>query len=91
MIVRRSSGKGSVSVDSSSGSIEKSKMNDNSDSYSNLPTVDLDALLDNVDLATDSLPPVDMPDACEKAALRYLLSSGNKKLSIYFVTLILFY
>ncbi|XP_077296012.1 dual specificity calcium/calmodulin-dependent 3',5'-cyclic nucleotide phosphodiesterase 1A-like isoform X2 [Arctopsyche grandis] len=29
-----------------------------------------DHLLDQVDLATDNLPPVDTPDACDKAALR---------------------
>lgn len=30
-----------------------------------------DHLLDQVDLATDNLPPVDTPDACDKAALRW--------------------
>lgn len=28
--------------------------------------------LDDVDLATDNLPAVDTPDACDKAALRYV-------------------
>lgn len=28
--------------------------------------------LDSVDLATDNLPAVDTPDACDKAALRYV-------------------
>jgi ribose 5-phosphate isomerase len=33
------------------------------------PTSNLDDL-DNLDLTTDSLPAVDTPDACDKAALR---------------------
>lgn len=32
-----------------------------------------DAALEAVDLGTENLPAVDTPDACDKAALRYVL------------------
>lgn len=68
-IVRRSSGK-SKSI--SSGNFESSPPPHNPDSpYLSSQSVDLDEILDNVDLTTDSLPAVDTPDACDKAALRY--------------------
>ncbi|XP_070154353.1 dual specificity calcium/calmodulin-dependent 3',5'-cyclic nucleotide phosphodiesterase 1A isoform X7 [Polyergus mexicanus] len=67
-IVRRSSGK-SKSI--SSGSFESSPPSHNPDTpYLSSQSVDLDEILDNVDLSTDSLPAVDTPDACDKAALR---------------------
>ncbi|XP_050459021.1 dual specificity calcium/calmodulin-dependent 3',5'-cyclic nucleotide phosphodiesterase 1-like isoform X1 [Cataglyphis hispanica] len=67
-IVRRSSGK-SKSI--SSGSFESSPPPHNPDTpYLSSQSVDLDEILDNVDLTTDSLPAVDTPDACDKAALR---------------------
>nr|XP_012224653.1 PREDICTED: calcium/calmodulin-dependent 3',5'-cyclic nucleotide phosphodiesterase 1A-like isoform X6 [Linepithema humile] len=68
-IVRRSSGK---SKTVSGGSFESSPPPHNPDtpSYLSSQSVDLDEILDNVDLTTDSLPAVDTPDACDKAALR---------------------
>ncbi|XP_029667903.1 calcium/calmodulin-dependent 3',5'-cyclic nucleotide phosphodiesterase 1-like isoform X3 [Formica exsecta] len=67
-IVRRSSGK---SKNISSGSFESSPPPHNPDTpYLSSQSVDLDEILDNVDLTTDSLPAVDTPDACDKAALR---------------------
>ncbi|KAL6428409.1 hypothetical protein ACFW04_008589 [Cataglyphis niger] len=67
-IVRRSSGK-SKSI--GSGSFESSPPPHNPDTpYLSSQSVDLDEILDNVDLTTDSLPAVDTPDACDKAALR---------------------
>ncbi|OAD52782.1 Calcium/calmodulin-dependent 3',5'-cyclic nucleotide phosphodiesterase 1C, partial [Eufriesea mexicana] len=62
-IVRRSSGKNK----SIGGSFESSPPPHSPDT---LQSVDLDEILDNVDLTTDSLPAVDTPDACDKAALR---------------------
>lgn len=35
------------------------------------PTSSLNDDLDSIDLTTESLPAVDTPDACDKAALRY--------------------
>ncbi|XP_029161376.1 calcium/calmodulin-dependent 3',5'-cyclic nucleotide phosphodiesterase 1-like isoform X3 [Nylanderia fulva] len=71
-IVRRSSGK-SKSI--SSGNFESSPPppppHNPDSSYLSGQSVDLpDEILDNVDLTTDSLPAVDTPDACDKAALR---------------------
>ncbi|XP_011647415.1 calcium/calmodulin-dependent 3',5'-cyclic nucleotide phosphodiesterase 1-like isoform X3 [Pogonomyrmex barbatus] len=67
-IVRRSSGK-SKSI--SGGNFESSPPPHNPDaSYLSSQSVDLEEILDNVDLTTDSLPAVDTPDACDKAALR---------------------
>lgn len=67
-IVRRSSGK-SKSI--GSGNFESSPPPHNPDTpYLSSQSVDLDEILDNVDLTTDSLPAVDTPDACDKAALR---------------------
>ncbi|XP_047355543.1 calcium/calmodulin-dependent 3',5'-cyclic nucleotide phosphodiesterase 1-like isoform X3 [Vespa velutina] len=66
-IVRRSSGK-SKSV--GGGSFESSPPSHNPDRFLSSQSVDLDEILDNVDLTTDSLPAVDTPDACDKAALR---------------------
>ncbi|XP_014476914.1 PREDICTED: calcium/calmodulin-dependent 3',5'-cyclic nucleotide phosphodiesterase 1A-like isoform X2 [Dinoponera quadriceps] len=68
-IVRRSSGK-SKSI-AAAGSFESSPPPHNPDaSYLSSQSVDLEEILDNVDLTTDSLPAVDTPDACDKAALR---------------------
>ncbi|XP_072758359.1 dual specificity calcium/calmodulin-dependent 3',5'-cyclic nucleotide phosphodiesterase 1A isoform X5 [Anoplolepis gracilipes] len=68
-IVRRSSGKSKSSI--GSGNFESSPPPHNPDtSYLSSQSVDLDEILDNVDLTTDSLPAVDTPDACDKAALR---------------------
>ena len=36
------------------------------------PTSNLENDLENVDLTTENLPAVDTPDACDKAALRYV-------------------
>ncbi|XP_026830914.1 calcium/calmodulin-dependent 3',5'-cyclic nucleotide phosphodiesterase 1A isoform X2 [Ooceraea biroi] len=67
-IVRRSSGK---SRTASGGSFESSPPPHNPDNpYLSSHSVDLEEILDNVDLTTDSLPAVDTPDACDKAALR---------------------
>ncbi|XP_020295235.1 calcium/calmodulin-dependent 3',5'-cyclic nucleotide phosphodiesterase 1-like isoform X1 [Pseudomyrmex gracilis] len=64
-IVRRSSGKSKTG-----GSLESSPPPHNPDTPT-YQSVDLDdSILDNVDLTTDSLPAVDTPDACDKAALR---------------------
>ncbi|CAK9825382.1 Dual specificity calcium/calmodulin-dependent 3',5'-cyclic nucleotide phosphodiesterase 1 [Anthophora retusa] len=65
-IVRRSSGKNK----SIGGSFEGSPPPHSPDTLSSSQSVDLDEILDNVDLTTDSLPAVDTPDACDKAALR---------------------
>ncbi|XP_076748566.1 dual specificity calcium/calmodulin-dependent 3',5'-cyclic nucleotide phosphodiesterase 1 isoform X2 [Xylocopa sonorina] len=65
-IVRRSSGKNK----SIGGSFESSPPPHSPDTLSSSQSVDLDEILDNVDLTTDSLPPIDTPDACDKAALR---------------------
>ncbi|XP_026297206.1 calcium/calmodulin-dependent 3',5'-cyclic nucleotide phosphodiesterase 1C isoform X2 [Apis mellifera] len=65
-IVRRSSGKNK----SIGGSFESSPPPHSPDTLSSSQSVDLDEILDNVDLTTDSLPAVDTPDACDKAALR---------------------
>ncbi|KAG7203431.1 hypothetical protein KM043_013498 [Ampulex compressa] len=65
-IVRRSSSKSK----SSSGSFESSPPPHSPDTFSSTQSVDLEEILDNVDLTTDSLPAVDTPDACDKAALR---------------------
>lgn len=40
------------------------------------PTSNVDNL-ENVDLTTESLPAVDTPDACDKAALRYQTFSSH--------------
>ncbi|KAK2587026.1 hypothetical protein KPH14_010987 [Odynerus spinipes] len=66
-IVRRSSGK-SKSI--GGGSFESSPPSHNPDRFLSSQSVDLDEILDNVDLTTDSLPAIDTPDACDKAALR---------------------
>ena len=66
-IVRRSSCKNK----SIGGSFESSPPSHSPDTLSSSQSVDLDEILDNVDLTTDSLPAVDTPDACDKAALRY--------------------
>ncbi|XP_017886522.1 calcium/calmodulin-dependent 3',5'-cyclic nucleotide phosphodiesterase 1A-like isoform X2 [Ceratina calcarata] len=66
-IVRRSSGKNKCI---SGGSFESSPPPHSPDTLSSSQSVDLDEILDNVDLTTDSLPAVDTPDACDKAALR---------------------
>ncbi|XP_025992316.1 calcium/calmodulin-dependent 3',5'-cyclic nucleotide phosphodiesterase 1 isoform X5 [Solenopsis invicta] len=67
-IVRRSSGK---NKGVSGGNFESSPPPHNPDtSYLASQSVDLEEILDNVDLTTDSLPAVDTPDACDKAALR---------------------
>ncbi|XP_076288775.1 dual specificity calcium/calmodulin-dependent 3',5'-cyclic nucleotide phosphodiesterase 1A-like isoform X10 [Lasioglossum baleicum] len=65
-IVRRSSGKNK----SIGGSFEGSSPQLSPDALSSSQSVDLDEILDNVDLTTDTLPAVDTPDACDKAALR---------------------
>ncbi|XP_076664148.1 dual specificity calcium/calmodulin-dependent 3',5'-cyclic nucleotide phosphodiesterase 1A isoform X1 [Andrena cerasifolii] len=65
-IVRRSSGKNK----SIGGSFESSPPPHSPDTLSSSQSVDLEEILDNVDLTTDSLPSVDTPDACDKAALR---------------------
>ncbi|XP_054004454.1 dual specificity calcium/calmodulin-dependent 3',5'-cyclic nucleotide phosphodiesterase 1-like isoform X1 [Hylaeus anthracinus] len=65
-IVRRSSGKNR----SIGGSFESSPPPHSPDTLSSSQSVDLDEILDNIDLTTDSLPAVDTPDACDKAALR---------------------
>ncbi|XP_076181069.1 dual specificity calcium/calmodulin-dependent 3',5'-cyclic nucleotide phosphodiesterase 1 isoform X2 [Ptiloglossa arizonensis] len=65
-IVRRSSGKNR----SIGGSFESSPPPHSPDTLSSSHSVDLDEILDNVDLTTDTLPAVDTPDACDKAALR---------------------
>ncbi|XP_034196321.1 dual specificity calcium/calmodulin-dependent 3',5'-cyclic nucleotide phosphodiesterase 1 isoform X3 [Osmia lignaria lignaria] len=65
-IVRRSSGKNK----SIGESFESSPPPHSPDTLSSSQSVDLDEILDNVDLTTDSLPAVDTPDACDKAALR---------------------
>ncbi|XP_043521912.1 calcium/calmodulin-dependent 3',5'-cyclic nucleotide phosphodiesterase 1-like isoform X3 [Frieseomelitta varia] len=65
-IVRRSSCKNK----SIGGSFESSPPPHSPDTLSSSQSVDLDEILDNVDLTTDSLPAVDTPDACDKAALR---------------------
>jgi len=68
-IVRRSSGK---SKNISGGNFENCPPPHNPDtSYLSSQSVDLEEILDNLDLTTDSLPAVDTPDACDKAALRY--------------------
>ncbi|XP_015183306.1 PREDICTED: calcium/calmodulin-dependent 3',5'-cyclic nucleotide phosphodiesterase 1A-like isoform X3 [Polistes dominula] len=66
-IVRRSSGK---SKSLGGGSFESSPSSHNPDRFLSSQSVDLDEILDNVDLTTDSLPAIDTPDACDKAALR---------------------
>ncbi|KAI4478428.1 hypothetical protein M0804_012082 [Polistes exclamans] len=66
-IVRRSSGK---SKSLGGGSFESSPPSHNPDRFLSSQSVDLDEILDNVDLTTDSLPAIDTPDACDKAALR---------------------
>ena len=66
-IVRRSSGKGKGG---GGGSVDSSTPTDNPEAYLRGQSVDLEEILDNVDLETDSLPAVDTPDACDKAALR---------------------
>ncbi|XP_031836503.1 dual specificity calcium/calmodulin-dependent 3',5'-cyclic nucleotide phosphodiesterase 1 isoform X2 [Nomia melanderi] len=65
-IVRRSSGKNK----SIGGSFEGSPPPLSPDTLSSSQSVDLDEILDTVDLTTDTLPAVDTPDACDKAALR---------------------
>ncbi|XP_066589707.1 dual specificity calcium/calmodulin-dependent 3',5'-cyclic nucleotide phosphodiesterase 1-like isoform X2 [Prorops nasuta] len=65
-IVRRSSGKSRLG----SGSFESSPPPHSPDTFLSGQSVDLDEVLDNIDLTTDSLPAVDTPDACDKAALR---------------------
>ncbi|XP_033231201.1 calcium/calmodulin-dependent 3',5'-cyclic nucleotide phosphodiesterase 1-like [Belonocnema kinseyi] len=66
-IVRRSSGKTRTSV---SESFESSTLAENPESFLRSHSDELDEVLDNVDLTTESLPAVDTPDACDKAALR---------------------
>ncbi|KAH0952273.1 hypothetical protein HN011_004408 [Eciton burchellii] len=67
-IVRRTSGRSRIVGD---GSFEVSPPSPNPDTpYLSSQSVDLEEILDNVDLTTDSLPAVDTPDACDKAALR---------------------
>ena len=65
-IVRRSSNKSK-----SGGNFENSPPHNPDTSYLSSQSVDLEEILDNIDLTTDSLPAVDTPDACDKAALRY--------------------
>ncbi|XP_078035656.1 dual specificity calcium/calmodulin-dependent 3',5'-cyclic nucleotide phosphodiesterase 1A-like isoform X2 [Augochlora pura] len=65
-IVRRSSGKNKSIGESFEGSPPPLSP----DTLSSSQSVDLDEILDNVDLTTDTLPAVDTPDACDKAALR---------------------
>lgn len=69
-IVRRTSGKNRTS---SGASFESSSiLSDNPEAcLRGGQSLDLDEVLDNVDLATDTLPSVETPDACVKAALRY--------------------
>ncbi|RLU15111.1 hypothetical protein DMN91_012998 [Ooceraea biroi] len=75
-IVRRSSGK---SRTASGGSFESSPPPHNPDNpYLSSHSVDLEEILDNVDLTTDSLPAVDTPDACDKAALRRLADEDDE-------------
>ncbi|XP_024937456.1 calcium/calmodulin-dependent 3',5'-cyclic nucleotide phosphodiesterase 1 isoform X3 [Cephus cinctus] len=70
-IVRRSSGKGKASrAGSGSGSLECAAPPESPEAYLRGQSVDLEEVLDNVDLTTDTLPAVDTPDACDKAALR---------------------
>ena len=69
-ITRRSSAKNRASTIIAGESFDNSAQSNSPDAYSRSQTVDLDDLLDNVDLTTDSLPAVDTPDACDKAALR---------------------
>ncbi|XP_032452834.1 calcium/calmodulin-dependent 3',5'-cyclic nucleotide phosphodiesterase 1 isoform X10 [Nasonia vitripennis] len=66
-ITRRSSAKNRTNT---SGSFESPSHSDSPETYSRGQSVDLDEILDNVDLTTESLPAVDTPDACDKAALR---------------------
>ena len=66
-ITRRSSAKSRTNT---SGSFESPSHSDSPEAYPRGQSVDLDEILDNVDLTTDSLPAVDTPDACDKAALR---------------------
>lgn len=66
-IVRRSSGKNK----NVGGSFESSSPSHSPDTLTSYQSVDIpDEILDTVDLTTDSLPAVDTPDACDKAALR---------------------
>jgi len=65
-IVRRSSSKSK-----SGGNFENSPPHNPDTSCLSSQSVDFEEILDNVDLTTDSLPAIDTPDACDKAALRY--------------------
>ncbi|XP_023245118.1 calcium/calmodulin-dependent 3',5'-cyclic nucleotide phosphodiesterase 1-like [Copidosoma floridanum] len=67
-ITRRSSAKSKTNT---SDSFESPGHSDNPEAYLRGQSVDdLDEILDRLDLTTDSLPAVDTPDACDKAALR---------------------
>uniref|UniRef100_A0ABD2W7S7 Phosphodiesterase n=1 Tax=Trichogramma kaykai TaxID=54128 RepID=A0ABD2W7S7_9HYME len=66
-ITRRSSAKNRTNT---SGSFESTCHSNSPEAYPRGQSVDIDEILDNVDLATESLPPIDTPDACDKAALR---------------------
>ncbi|KAJ8680495.1 hypothetical protein QAD02_016282 [Eretmocerus hayati] len=66
-ITRRCSAKSRIS---SSGSFESPAHSDSLEVFTRGQSIDCDELLDSVDLTTESLPAVDTPDACDKAALR---------------------
>ncbi|XP_023315954.1 calcium/calmodulin-dependent 3',5'-cyclic nucleotide phosphodiesterase 1-like isoform X9 [Trichogramma pretiosum] len=66
-ITRRSSAKNRTNT---SGSFESTCHSNSPEAYPRGQSVDIDEILDNVDLATESLPAIDTPDACDKAALR---------------------
>ncbi|XP_043271065.1 calcium/calmodulin-dependent 3',5'-cyclic nucleotide phosphodiesterase 1A-like isoform X3 [Venturia canescens] len=66
-IVRRSSAKGKSSAEAS---IESSILTNDPETHLRGRSVDSGEDFDNVDFDTESLPAVDTPDACDKAALR---------------------
>ncbi|XP_012271293.1 calcium/calmodulin-dependent 3',5'-cyclic nucleotide phosphodiesterase 1 isoform X1 [Orussus abietinus] len=66
-IVRRSSGK---ARSHGAGNFESPATLESPDAFLRGQSVDLEEILDNLDLTTDSLPAIDTPDACDKAALR---------------------
>lgn len=73
-IVRRSSGKGKGG---GSATVDSPTPTDIPDAYLRGQSVDLEELLDSIDLETDSLPAVDTPDACDKAALRLVIKKKS--------------
>lgn len=69
-ITRRSSARSRANTSSGSFESHSDSPETAATAYQRGQSVDLDELLDKVDLTTDSLPAVDTPDACDKAALR---------------------